>query len=229
MNNLENIKNRIRALSEMTVTNGCSEAESLTAINMVGKLLAKYNLSMTECELREELCETSSIHTGSKHSTGIAFAVVGIGEFTDCKVWTSRSSTQVSYNFFGQKSDVEMALYLYRVMVMAMTTELMAFKMSSIYNGSKSKRGASSNFLKGMGIRISNRLKEMKNQTTFNEIDSRGNALMVLKSQLVNQQFSTLDLKLRSNKSILVGNDAFFAGSSAGNRVNISRPIDNRG
>jgi Protein of unknown function (DUF2786) len=49
---LARIKARIKALTEKTVANGCTEAEAMSAAEMVGRLLERYALSMDEISER---------------------------------------------------------------------------------------------------------------------------------------------------------------------------------
>ena len=49
---LARVKTRIRALAEKTTSNGCTEAEALSAAEMVGRLLERYALTMEQIDLR---------------------------------------------------------------------------------------------------------------------------------------------------------------------------------
>ena len=51
-NELTRVKARIKALTEKTVSNGCTEAEAMAAAEMVGRLLERYALSMEEIDVR---------------------------------------------------------------------------------------------------------------------------------------------------------------------------------
>ncbi len=53
---LDRVKARIKALTEKTVQNGCTEAEAMSAADMVGRLLERYALSMDEIEVRTSKC-----------------------------------------------------------------------------------------------------------------------------------------------------------------------------
>jgi hypothetical protein len=47
---LGRVKARIKALADKTVANGCTEAEAMSAAEMVGRLLERYALNMDEIE-----------------------------------------------------------------------------------------------------------------------------------------------------------------------------------
>ena len=228
---LSSIKAQIRAMSNKTVANGCTEAEAMTAIHLVGKLLQKYNLSMDEVQLRDEMCDTLKIHTGSKHKDGLYYAVSAVADFCDCKVWIVRGySTGLSYSFFGQESDLLMARYLVDLIRKSIDTELASYKRTSEYLSCHlrgvSKRGASSSFGIGMGRRISQRLTDI---LRGNRAESTGNnALVVLKSQLVTEAYAALQLNLKkgyANTTVTDGH-SYHKGAAAADRVNLNRPVN---
>jgi len=226
---LTKIKARILALSAKTIQNGCTEEEAMAAITMVGKLLQQYNLSMDEVELRAEKCATLKIDSGSKMRGGVYFAASAIGAFTGCKVWVSRAGN-LTYCFFGQESDLLMAKYLYDVITCAIDTETSKFKKTPEYQMSLSKKGATSSFTIGMGSRISVRLMQMKKENDGEVAAARGgsNALVVLKNQIVANAYGELALRLKKNynKTSITDGTAYRNGQSAGDRVNLSRPVN---
>ena len=226
------IKARIRALSEKTVDNGCSEQEAMSAIAMVGKLLQQYNLSMDEVYLKEEKFESLDINTASKVRGGVYFAVAGIAAFTNCKVWISRGF-KLTYHFFGQESDLLMARYLYDLVVAAIETETAKFKKSPAYKVSFHRKASSSSFVIGMGNRIGRRLFELKAENDREATQARGgnNALVILKNNLVESAYRDLSLRLKKNygNTTIRDSNAARAGAAAGDRVNLSRPVNGSG
>lgn len=228
---LKSIKAKIKALSEKTIKNGCTEAEAMTAIEMVGKLLARYNLSMDEVQLNDEPCVSLKIQTKSKHRDGIYFCVASIAEFTGCKVWTTRNRmTGLSYCFFGQESDILMAQYLYDIISTAIKTETNNFKKTPEYLRAYSARGASSSFGIGMGYRIATRLQDLSRQNAKDVSAERSgnNALVVLKNRIVTEEFAKMNLRLSKssgNKTNIKDGTAYGKGQIAGDKVNLSRPV----
>ncbi len=231
MTNSENtkaIKAKIRALAAKTVDNGCTEAEALAAMRMVGKLLTQYNLSMSEVEMSAEEMVLKTMYTGSKHVGGIYFAIKGIAKFTNTKPFMGKHYGEVTYNFFGQETDVIMAEYLYQLISGAMSREVAAFKLTNVYRYAKSARGASSTFLKIMGARIGERLIAMAQEEETEMTNSGGNNLMVLKGQLVTEEFAklNLDLGVTSKRANVKNHGAANAGYNAANNVNLSsKPV----
>src|SRR5689334_23752137 len=58
---LHKIKAKIMALATKTTDRGCSEKEAMSAMEKVGQLLEQYNLTMEECDVREERCVSVNI------------------------------------------------------------------------------------------------------------------------------------------------------------------------
>jgi hypothetical protein len=231
MTNSENtkaIKAKIRALAAKTVDNGCTEAEALAAMQMVGKLLSQYNLSMSEVEMSAEEMILKTIRTGSKHSGGVYWAVYGIGMITNTKPFIQRNSSEITYNFFGQETDVLMAEYLYRLIDGSINREVVTFKKTEIYKRATSARGASSSFIKAMGMRLGHRLIQMAREEEVQMNSSGGRELMIIKGQLVTQEFAKLNYNLTSKKgnADIKNQSAANAGYNAANSVNLSsKPV----
>lgn len=62
----EQIIEKIKALMEKTIENGCSEAEALAASEKVADLLVKYEIQMSEIEYRETGFGYRLVDTGKK-------------------------------------------------------------------------------------------------------------------------------------------------------------------
>ncbi len=124
-NELARVKARIKALTEKTVANGCTEAEAMSAAAMVGRLLERYALSMDEIEVRTARCVQVEVALGSKRRRPIDGCVLAIARFCDCKVWLApakpanpndpthdAASAGIRYIFFGCETDTALAAYL---------------------------------------------------------------------------------------------------------------------
>ncbi len=132
---LSRVKSRIKALTEKTVANGCTEAEAMAAADMVGRLLERYALSMDEIEIRTARCVQAEVPLGGRRRRPIDGCVPTIARFCDCKVWLSRAAnpyplaadfdwTQAGsrYVFFGFETDTALATYLFAVIHRAIIT-----------------------------------------------------------------------------------------------------------
>ena len=218
----------IRDLTRKTVKNGCTEAEAMSAAEKVSKLLKDYNLSMDKVSLEEAICITDKILTGKRNRHPISLAILSIVHFCDCRGWSQGGV----YYIFGLETDVSMAKYLYDIIYNAMETELSAFKKSSLYiSPNAHRRTLSTSFLKGMAIRIAERLRLMAHKRHDEEklVVSSGTSLVVVKKTKVDEEFTKLNLKFNSNQQKLwVHVAAYKAGKVAGNKVNINRPLRGR-
>lgn len=240
MSELIKIKNRIRALSEKTIDRGCSEAEAFNAAEMVGRLLDQYNLTMEECDVREEKCVRKHVDFQMGKRLPISNTVMAISVFTGCKAWVSSKSI-VSRNrggigyrrlntgitFFGHEADVELAIYLFNVVVAAYNNATNEFKKHPDYAG----RSSTVSFQHGFAGRISSRLYKMKNDrdAALAAAATTGTALVALKGELIEKELKEQGIRLTSYTYNTRINDGFAAchGQNAANKVNLSNPISN--
>jgi hypothetical protein len=215
---------KVRALLTMTVANGCTEAEAMTAATMAAKLMEEYDLAITDVRsiydqriARESKPFSSAEQPRQMHAAGIYVAVT-IGEFFDCKCW--RNHTEIV--FFGLKEDVELAHIMLGMIRFAMDHELGDYLKSGKPRGEHHWSVVAS-FSKGMGHRICERLRQLKFQRTAN-VRAKGKDLVILKGQLVDEAYAKFfgaPLKKgrpsKPSKSAL----AYAAGVAAGDRVDI--------
>ena len=131
---LTRVIQRIQALRAKTVDQGCTEQEALTSANKVAELLDRYGLSLSEIELRRQVCEGVGIDTERRRRGAFDSCVPAIAGFCDCKVWTETTATgSIRYIFFGLPADVEAAHFLYDLIDVTFTTETLQFKTGAIY------------------------------------------------------------------------------------------------
>jgi hypothetical protein len=259
MSELQKVKEKIRALNAKTVANGCTEEEALSALNMVGKLLEQYNLSIDEVSLKEDGCVCIAIDIGARRSNPITHVIVGIAELTGTTTWQgwfmgksaeacgvkdwhypSNPNRLKNENkhmfFFGTPTDVEAARHLWNVIIAAEATEVEAYKRSPAYvNFYRNRRSLLSSFSYGMSHRLNERLHGLaveSRKTVQEEEEARratqaiptGTSLIVLKKQLVEQEWKKTGIKLSGGTSAGASNgDAYHAGAAAGGRVNLGR------
>jgi len=255
---LDRIKFKIKALAAKTVANGCSEHEAMSAMEGVGRLLAQYNLTMEECDVRSSVCKTIFIDIDRQHRHPIDSCVTSLADLVNAKCWFNRQykkypgpnggvvyKKSAAYAFFGQEQDLELIEYLFKVIHSAIEAESAKFKQSSYYsNGHKTspeyrhrvagaRRSATVSFQRGMASRIGQRLRVLKaqNDAELAKHRSTGTALVVLKKQIIEDAWQHEGIKLRSNRSSyrIKDSSAFEHGHRAGDKVNLSRPIPGAG
>lgn len=229
---LMKVKDRIRLLTERTVSNGCTEAEALQAAEMVGRLLDRYALSMSEIEVRQSVCVQRSVPLAGRQRRPVDACVPAVARFCDCKVWLTRERERPEYVFFGFEEDVSLAIYLLAVVERGMGHELDAFRASRPQLRGPDLRGASRRHQQGMAARIGERLDTMhreRGQRRHAEAPA-GAALVVFKQATVEEAFRETRIRLTSARRSTVRPDAAYRqGYDAGNRINLNRPLRGKG
>ena len=243
-NERERVKARIKALAEKTVSNGCTEAEAMAAAEMVGRLLERYALSMDEIEVREARCVQVTLPLGGQRRRPIDGCVPAIARFCDCKVWLQRGTSSGTERtgdgqanresnaccvFFGFETDTVLAQYLFAVIDRAMGVELTIFRRANPRLHGLMLRRASASFRHGMAARIAERLEAMHlaREAAVKTQRVTGTALIVAKHRTVEDAFRETEIRLVSLGRLGPRriNPAFRQGRAAGDRVNLSRPI----
>jgi len=237
---LSRVKARIKALTEKTVANGCTEAEALSAAEMVGRLLERYALSMDEIEVRSARCVQVEVKPGSRRRGPIDGVVPAIARFCDCKVWLAPAPrgdgasseglrAGIRYIFFGFETDAALAAYLFAVINRAMATETIEFKRKNPRLRAIKLRRASSSFQHGLVARVAARLDTIHEEREAAVSAQRvtGTALILVKNQIVEDAFRETDVRLvrMSALGARVSAKAYQEGWAAGDRVNLSRPV----
>ena len=226
---LDKLKVRIQALSAKTIDNGCTEDEALSAAAKVAELLDRYDLSLTDVEMREAPCERLEYETWRKKRIPIDGVVGAVAHFCDCRVWREKNQAgEARYIFFGMRSDIAVALYLTELIDTAVRSGLGRYKTTPDYRRfrHKERHMANASFALGMVASISDKLTAMKaGRDKANS--STGRDLVVLKTVIVDAELEKLDLNLRRQRSAsrMVSAAAYEAGSTAGASVAINPGI----
>jgi hypothetical protein len=226
---LDKLKLRIQALRAKTIDNGCTEDEALSAAAKVAELLDRYDLSLTDIEIREAPCERRVFETHRKKRIPLDDCIGAVANFCDCRVWREKNQAGESrYVFFGLRSDIEVAHYLTELINTAVRSELGRYKTTSEYQRfrHKERHMANASFALGMVASIADKLTAMKSgRDEANH--STGRDLVVLKAAVVDAELEKLDLKLRTVRrpTRMVSTTAYEAGSAAGASLEINPGI----
>ena len=226
---LDRLKTRIQGLRSKTTDNGCTEAEALLAAAKVAELLDRYDLSLTDVEIRDAACEQREYETYRKKRVPIDGCIGAIANFCDCRVWREKNPLgDARYVFFGLRSDIEVAHYLTEVIDNAVRFELGRYKMSAGYRRFRhqDRHIANSSFTLGMVASIADKLKTMKRERDVVN-NGTGRDLVVLKASVVDAELQKLDLKLRTVRRTtrMVAPAAYEAGGVAGASLAINPGI----
>lgn len=236
---LTRVKARIKALTEKTVSNGCTEAEAMSAAEMVGRLLERYALSMDEIDVRATQCVQREVPAGGQRRRPIDGCVPAIARFCDCKVWLDRAKAladgapgEAQYAFFGFEPDAELAIYLFGVIDGAVDTELARFRRANRALAGTALRQASVSFQHGMVARVAARLAALHEarEASVGAQRSTGTALTIVKHGVVEEAFRQTQLRLvsRTTTTRRPIDAAYRHGWSAGEEVNLNRPVQGR-
>jgi hypothetical protein len=241
---LTRVKARIKALTEKTVANGCTEAEAMSAAEMVGRLLERYALSMDEIEIRSSRCVQREVPLGGKRRRPIDGCVPSIARFCDCKVWLAHAidgqelpegelPREKRYVFFGFETDADLATYLFSVIDRAVMTETENFKLTHPRLRALRLRQGTASFQHGLVARVAARLEEMheEREASVKAQRSTGTAVILAKHQVVDAAFTESAVRLVSMSAVgtQVDGKAYREGWVAGDKVNLSRPVPGEG
>jgi len=216
------ISRRIRALRAKTVENGCTEGEALAAAEMLAQLLAKYNMTLDEAEMRASpFTEHREAHEDpvGEQLWKIADAV---STLTGARYWAERPGEfPHTVTFFGFDHEVEVARYMLEICAAAMRRE--QEKMCPSYGvtvfGPRARRRLRP-FLDGMADRLARRIRGMKATPT-------GQGLVVLHGALVEQAMKDRghDLRGRAARPSRDLERGYRDGVAAGDRVPLNAGI----
>jgi Protein of unknown function (DUF2786) len=226
---LDRFKTRIQGLRSKTMDNGCTEAEALLAAAKVAELLDRYDLSLTDVEIRDAECEQREYETYRKKRVPLDGCIGAVADFCDCQVWREKNQVgEARYVFFGLRFDIEVAHYLTEVIDNAVRFELGRYKISAGYRRfwHQDRHIANSSFTLGMVASIADKLKAMKRERDAVNYGT-GRDLVVLKASVVDAELEKLDLKLRTVRRTtrMVVPAAYEAGGVAGASLAINPGI----
>jgi hypothetical protein len=185
-------------------------------------------LTMEEVDIRQQPCVQIAISIDGKRRRPIDICVPSIARFCDCKVWLTRSELQAHYVFFGFDTDTQLAAYLFDAIARAMQNEVAHFRARSATRRSTLPRQAATSFQHGVAVRVAERLEAMhgKREAAVAAQRPTGNALTIMRHQVVEDAFQTAKVRLRAQRGLSLRPDAAFrAGQAAGERVNLNRPV----
>jgi len=187
---LDRLKTRIQGLRSKTTDNGCTEAEALLAAAKVAELLDRYDLSLTDVEIRDARCERREYETYRKKRIPLDDCVGAIANFCDCRVWREKNqAAEARYVFFGLRSDIEVAHYLTELIDNAVRSEVGRYKNSAAYRRFRhqDRHVANSSFTLGMVASIADKLTAMKRERDAVN-NGTGRDLVVLKASVVDAE-----------------------------------------
>lgn len=222
---LSTIAARIRALQAKTTAAGATEAEAMAAAAKARELLDKYQLDLSELEIR---AEGTSEGTVRRDSTEIADRLyANVGKYCDCKCWLRRNGADGNTaRFIGLRGDVAFAQWLLSSLVGFVQRKGVEF---SIDADEPATQAQVQSFIIGATRRINERLQDeiAARQQQALAISTKGALVLRTKQALVQEAYDKLGLKLysTSTNNTATRRDAFAAGHAAGAGASFARPV----
>jgi hypothetical protein len=159
MADLRSLRAKLEALRQMTVENGCTEAEAASAADKMAEILAKHGL--TEAEL-ERMEMTDHRETIAKARSPIDQIWLAVGDFARCVAYsrTPRRGKR-SIIYFGRETDVLVAEYVHDVVARAVAAARSAYRASPEFRRrrvARTRAAAMRAFEEGLADRICDQL-----------------------------------------------------------------------
>lgn len=218
---------RIRKLQRMTTDRGAGEHEALQAAAIAARLINEHQVSQSELQIRLDAkhCIKDALTYIGKDPAAWRRVAISIERLFGTICWVEQSKEDpfemgftvdvASVVYYGFPLDVAGSIATLAIIAQALDTGL-----ESQGRVAKVKRES---FEIGFCDRINERLKEMRqrSQNAFREA-SKG-ALVVLKDQLVREEFSKMGVKLRrsSRSHKTVDSEAYSKGRASGGIVGL--------
>lgn len=227
-----NIQEKIIQLRKIVPENGAMEAEAIAALEMAAKLMAKYGV--TEEELRgvefKRDMKSGTYRDGIKNQDAASkLCGMTISAFCEVKCWWDIGTS--SLKFFGLNADVEMAEFLIALVSGSMKRSWKDYLAAGDYNRSVSHHKRYWSFHYGFAERINSKLRELIDARSPRD-KSTGTDLIIMKNDLVERAMSEmlpdLNLKRTKRRGTKINENAYRQGQIAGDKVNLSRPIQQK-
>lgn len=214
MSERERIAARIRALRAKTVENGCTEAEAMAAAEKLAQLLADYNMTMDEADLRASPIGDHVHDAAGTVGLKLWKPASAIAKLTNTRYWTGGRAAPTRITFVGLTHEVEIAAYLLAICERAMRTESAAI-MHAVRRLPHIKQAARvMPFLDGMADRLAARILAMiPPQPT-------GRGLVVLRNALITEELARRGVEIEMGSARRPMNwGAYRDGQRAGDGV----------
>lgn len=229
------IARKIRALLAKTVEAGATEAEAMMAMTKAHELLAKYQLQLSDLDLREE---GTTLKTFDYNEVAESL-YAKVGKYCECKGWRGSTLKQVpvgkrgktkwqnvyEINFLGVKSDAIFAEWLLAALISFVENQQADYYLDHDHVSTAMSR----DFVVGCCARINERLAAEIQKRDFDRkfSASTGRDLVPLKNAMITEELNRLGLRFTSysNTRRYANDSAYAAGKAAGDNVGFNRPV----
>ncbi|RWI96396.1 MAG: DUF2786 domain-containing protein [Mesorhizobium sp.] len=217
----EKLAKRIRALAAMTVENGCTEDEAITAARKLAEMLAEHNMTLDEAMMREqpfaEHKETRDDLIGErlwKPAEAISF-------LTGARYWSAPIGRAASITFFGFDHEVEVAKYMLAICTRAMQDGKRRIEHQHSLKIPARRRAHVIAYLDGMADTLRRRIRALKPATPT------GTGLVVLHGALIDQALKDrgTEIEQRRTRGSRDFDPSYAAGAAAAERVALNQGV----
>lgn len=221
---------RIRKLQRMTTERGATEGEALQAAALAQRLIAEHNIAASELSIRADAksCIKDAFTVIRSSKPGWTQLCIAIEKLYGTICWLERKDEDLlglgfevetfSAVYYGFPVDVAGSIATLAFCSIAIDTEIGNLPK-------RTKKLERESFELGMVQRLRERIKEMRSRA-YQEAKGSG-ALVVLKEQLVKEEFDKLGQKLyyQKIKDRKLDRASFVAGQRAGSGVALDSKI----
>jgi glycerophosphoryl diester phosphodiesterase len=216
---------RVKALLAKTLDNGCTEAETMAAMEKAAEIMAAHDIA--EGDLQQKRDEhVVTRHTGNIDRFKVRWNLCSaVATFTHCRAW--RQVYDKTIVLCGLESDTEFAEWLLGALADFVLREIESHLAERRRNGLPCSRTVSASFMYGMTRRISERLLELSAQW----IPSTGKDVAVSPTARVEAFMKEEGIKVAtvSSNYFAASHDCYAAGKAAGSRASFARPVSSGG
>lgn len=222
------IKEKIIQLRKLVKENGATEAESLAAFELANKLMDKYGISeedLAKISIEKDMKSTRYSTNTKVVDPAIQLCGVKIAEFCEVEAWTMSGDLMI----FGLYGDVDMAEFLFDMIVRSMKKSWSDYLKAGDYNKRISRHDLYWSFRHGFAARVCEKLQELI--SLRNSGISNGKDLITRKMDLIKSSrdlMFNLSLSSGKAKASKVYTSVYEEGKRAGDKINLNRPVDAR-
>lgn len=225
----ERAAERVRALLAMTVENGCTEAEAVSAARKAAELMDAAGLTIEELRSAGKSDWERRDHPTSDPVGWRLWKVAeAIALLTDTKTWGDGAGAAATrQTFFGLTHDVRIAVYLLEICERAMRTEAKTFERGLTLYRKEVRRSRSLAFLDGMSDRLASRIREI-NRSRASRASGDGRAVVLVKSDMLVQALHEAGVDLRNSaaRQGRKGMEGYLEGRAAADRVRLDPGLE---
>lgn len=223
MTEREKIAARARHLAAMTVENGCSEAEALTAARKLADLLDRYNMTLDEATLREAGFKRQDRVIDDDVGARLWKPASAIAKLTNTTYWTAQVGMPHQVTFFGFEHEVEIAGYLLSICETAMRGGQRRMMRDAMLLVPAKRRARVIPFLDGMADRLHERILEMVPPP------QTGTGLVVVRDALIKAEMQRQNIDLTDKRQRSSMNWGTYAdGRAAADAVALNQGVGGR-